>query len=427
MNLPFKQTRNSIALYFTIATGLFLIVITGVTILLVRYEIYRQARQTLEEAMQEVVADYQSGSLEEVEKSFQTQNSYRRDRFGSMLPNVADKEVVTEESIEQNEIGQNDLTKLEDNKSVYSRVILPNGDILFTSDLFESINLDTTETGFQTIETDTICIHAITEQIESGENAGSTVQVGQYCAFPYREQQSLFLKMVGGMCFLLVGAYIFALFVAGKFLKPLEQIVKQTRQFAENCYHELLTPLTTAMTTVDATKRTHTYKDGIQSVEEDLSDMYYSIQTLSKNALAGIQDIVHEDIDLAKLLQAEIQRAENTLGKKRIVLEGENVYMRGDMNAVRIILRNILSNAWKYSRAKTDICITLTKKQLSVQNDITAEDDIDMTQLFHRGYSGKQSQGNGFGLAIVRELCEAHGWEVKGKKSGNTICVIILF
>jgi len=40
----------------------------------------------------------------------------------------------------------------------------------------------------------------------------------------------------------------------------------------------------------------------------------------------------------------------------------------------------------------------------------------EQSQVFESGYT-TSDDGSGFGLAIVRQICEAHGWEIDVTKS----------
>lgn len=174
-----------------------------------------------------------------------------------------------------------EFSELEENRQVYSRVVRDNGDIVITSDLFEAYNLDPSEPGFFTVESPTRCYHFMTSL---PDESGTVVQVGQYCAFSFAQQVMLFAQMLVVTLAAVGTTYFAGSIMAGRFLAPLEKAVRQTRQFAENCYHELLTPVTVAMSSVSAALKKKDHLAGLRSVDEDLKQVYYSLQTLSRNA-----------------------------------------------------------------------------------------------------------------------------------------------
>jgi two-component system, OmpR family, sensor kinase len=229
----------------------------------------------------------------------------------------------------------------------------------------------------------------------------------------------------------LIFTYLLGLKIAGKFLKPMQKAAQQTRDFAENCYHELLTPLTVAMTTIDATKQSKTYEKGIESLDEDLKNMYYSLQTLNKNAVENNQHTIEDSTDISQLtenLVAKIQPIAQEKNSKIITHISSSVHKKIDATSAKIIFQNILMNAVKYAEQQTKIEIHLDQKTFSVKNTIQNPKDIDIKQLFNRGYRGentKEIEGNGFGLAIVKDLCETYGWKIDAELKNNEVIVVV--
>lgn len=438
MNIIFNSTKKKIALSFALFAGSLLIGITLITIFLIRIETERQAQKTLEQALKTVIIDFNTQNIKEKTTRNISRNSVSYDSTGNSeslqyekLPNVLDKKIVEQKHIEKDEIADIDLNQLKENRTVYSRVISSNGDILFSSDLFDQLNVDTSQEGFFTFNFENICIHTYTAKINSGENMGSTVQVGQYCPFSYNQQRTIFLQMIGITMLFLLFTYFLGLKIAGKFLKPMQKAAQQTREFAENCYHELLTPLTVAMTTIDATKQSKTYEKGIQSLDEDLKNMYYSLQTLNKNAVENNQHTIEDSTNISQLIEKLISKFKPLSEEKscKIIAHiSPKIYKNIDPTSAKIIFQNIFMNAVKYAEEHTKIEINVDQKTFFVKNYIQNPQDIDIKQLFHRGYRGenvKEIEGNGFGLAIVKDLCETYGWKIDVELKNNEVHIEI--
>jgi len=437
----FLSAKHKIALFFSFLSSGLIILMTLLTIFLVKSEINLQAKNTLEKALKTVIKDYQSNSLQEKTSTLQSRNVSSEYSTGLQiapraLPNIKNKNVIVPNNIIGNELNKFDLTGLQNNREVYSRVVLANGGILFSSDLFDVYNIDTQISGFYTIDKDSLCVNILTSKIVSGNQNGTIVQVGQYCPFSSTQQKDLFYKIILVTLFLLAITYIVGFKMAEHFLKPLEKSIRQTKQFAENCYHELMTPLSVAITTIAATKRTEKYKEGIESLEEDLKDAYYSLQAMNNTTLLKQFRQKHETIHISRLIEEIIKTEQiSRVIKDRNLMFNlnnveNNVQIKADETSAKIIFQNIIINAIKYAKESTEIIVTLNKNKLTVENEILPNDKLVVANFFQRGYRGENTkliQGRGLGLAIVKDLSEMHKWNAKAYIDRNKVNIEIAF
>ncbi|OGK63007.1 hypothetical protein A2334_01520 [Candidatus Roizmanbacteria bacterium RIFOXYB2_FULL_38_10] len=432
----FTSARRKIAFYILFLGGTLIVVMTLLTILLINIEATNQARLKLEKAIRNVISDYQSENLKEVNMQYQGRAKSMTNIFKDKKEFLSDK-TTKEQVVKEKEADMspdNGLMVLKDNKQVYSRVILKNGDILYSSDLFEDYNLSPEQKGFMTIDIGSLCINAISSSITTGEQAGSIVQVAQYCSFSSSQQRSLFKKIILTTLVLLVFTYFLSLKVAGKLLKPLEKVTRQTRQFAENCYHELLTPITVAMTTIEATKSSKKYKSGIDSVEEDLRGVYHSLQTLNQQATLESNALQSHPTNMSQMLKELTESFRQRAQEKNISINTDgikrDIYKNIERNSVKIIFRNLIENAINYSPYNSQIFLKLDEKSLLIQNTVEDPLSIRTTSFFQRGYRGEncgEVKGHGFGLAIVKDLCESYRWQPSVNLVGNILQTIIRF
>ncbi len=427
-NTVFSSTKHKIAFFFSVLSSVLLAGSTLVAIVLLRWEITRQAKVTLQQALSSVQADYQADRLGgRVSSVFQLSTTESRNYAATQrLPNVEDKKTVSvSDAANKNSV----VTTLEKNHQVYSRVVAKNGDILSTSDLFETYNIDPKQSGFFTFETTSHCFHVITSQ---PDNKGSVIQVGQYCAFSFSQQLIIFLEMLVVTSGAVLATYLLGWFIAGYLLRPLEKAVKQTRQFAENCYHELMTPLTVAMSSTSAALKAKKYQEGLSSVDEDLKEVFYSLQTLSKNALHDQNQTTAEKINMSELVVSCIQKYQKEahhLHFDTTQLQ-KNIILRAEKGSCQIIIENIVGNAIKYAQTHTTIAIVLSNSALEVKNKVEKPEHIHTQHFFTRGYRGihlSAIDGYGFGLAIVKELAEANSWNVSAKVVGTEVILKVNF
>jgi signal transduction histidine kinase len=95
--------------------------------------------------------------------------------------------------------------------------------------------------------------------------------------------------------------------------------------------------------------------------------------------------------------------------------------VEGDPTLLRMVLENLLGNAWKYSGGKACTCIRFESKQEAGRRVFVVADQgagFDMRfadklfNAFQRLHSAGDFPGHGIGLASVRRIVRRHGGEV---------------
>ena len=93
----------------------------------------------------------------------------------------------------------------------------------------------------------------------------------------------------------------------------------------------------------------------------------------------------------------------------------------GDENLLRLVIENLLGNAWKFTRNKENAKVTFGQE---VVNDLDAfyvgDDGVgfdmafagELFGAFHRLHSEEEFEGNGIGLATVQRVIHRHGGRV---------------
>jgi signal transduction histidine kinase len=114
-----------------------------------------------------------------------------------------------------------------------------------------------------------------------------------------------------------------------------------------------------------------------------------------------------------------------------------DVNMMGDIDYLKRIFINILSNAFKYTNENGTVSVSL--EQIKNQIRITVKDTgigipkEDLKHIFERFYRSdlsrnRQTGGTGIGLTITKALVEAHGGTIKiDSEVGKGTNVIVEF
>lgn len=443
-NITFKSTKKKISFTFAVLSGLLMTMTTLVIMLIVRYQMRLQAQSFLSKGLASVSADFQANNLEEVSIAFQSDKTKTEEyEAKSRLSNIVDigKSVSREDSneslIQKDTVfvaDEESFRKLKENRQVYSRVILANGDILYSSDLFDALSVNPDQLGFYQYSIRGICIYAHTEKITVGDQKGSTIQVAQYCPFTTNQQQVITFTMVMITFFASLLAYIVGMVMASYFLKPLQKSATQTRVFAQNVYHELFTPVSVAITTVAAALRRKKYQKGLESVNDDLTQIQESLQLLSDKAFKQQAELSVEKINISLLLRKIILENKNNSNRSDLKIDlsrlEKSIYKSANRASTRLVLQNLIENAYKFTKENSNIKILLSANNLIISNQVDNINDINIKSFFTRYYRGDNSvkiDGKGLGLSLVKELVEIQGWKIKAKIVKNYIEIVIGF
>ncbi|GEN50839.1 sensor histidine kinase [Alkalibacterium pelagium] len=114
----------------------------------------------------------------------------------------------------------------------------------------------------------------------------------------------------------------------------------------------------------------------------------------------------------------------------------ESIMMHGDTEKIVRVFHNLLSNALKYGKGGTLICINAVRSEdtvtVTVSNNGETLPEEAIEQLFERFYRAEASRsqetaGTGLGLAIAQSIVELHQGKISAEvKDGWTVFTVVL-
>lgn len=222
----------------------------------------------------------------------------------------------------------------------------------------------------------------------------------------------------------------------------LRELDSMKSRFFTNISHEFRTPLSLIKGTVEKLDR-----------ENPSSANQHDLQLISRNADRLLQ-LINQLMDLSKLeagkLSLQQQPGEiysflkalvgsfNLLFQQKQVsyrsrFPDEPLWVRFDANKLEVIFTNLLSNALKFTPAGGEVILVVEEAEMVAFRcslKVTLQDSgigIPADQLpkifdrFHQvdASNTRSYEGTGIGLALVKELVELHGGEIKVNSAEN--------
>ncbi|MDI1339211.1 PAS domain S-box protein [Polaromonas sp.] len=150
--------------------------------------------------------------------------------------------------------------------------------------------------------------------------------------------------------------------------------------------------------------------------------------------------LVLEEVNLSFMAEQVVLQERQRDPKRPVkVTIQPGIHGRCDSKLARIILENLIGNAWKYSRQQSDATIEFGqmptreggRKMLFVR-DNGAGFNMDyadsLFKPFHRLHHETEFEGSGIGLATVHRILERHGGLIRGESSeGQGACFYFSF
>ena len=215
--------------------------------------------------------------------------------------------------------------------------------------------------------------------------------------------------------------------------EALERNEKLRRQSMADVSHELRTPLAVLRGEIEA------LQDGVRSCNEArLESLHNGVLALSRLvddlyelslSDVGALNYQKESIDLTNLLKEIEQENSGLFEQQEISLEikpANRISLFADPKRLHQVFNNLLKNSRRYTDAGGKVLVHCRQNGRSVQIDIQDSapgiDDASLSRLFERFYRVESSRsrakgGAGLGLAICKNIIEAHGGSIHAKPS----------
>jgi signal transduction histidine kinase len=226
-------------------------------------------------------------------------------------------------------------------------------------------------------------------------------------------------------------------------------MLEEQRAFASNTSHELRTPLTTIRLRseglrYDETLDAQTSAQYIVEIDEEIKRLGSLLEdlTLLSRFDAGRAELGDSEIDIVRLATNLIQQHQADADEQGVMLElvapATIIPIRGSLNHLLIVFRNLLENAIKYTPRSGRITWIIEAEALGVRSIIQDTglgiSTANLPHVFERFYRADKARardvpGTGLGLSLVKSIVDAYGGivtvESPGAQQGTKVTVYL--
>ena len=215
-------------------------------------------------------------------------------------------------------------------------------------------------------------------------------------------------------------------------LDRIEKSYRAQERFVHDVSHELKNPLSSMKGFVGVLKRwgfddKKLFDESISEMESSIDEMRDMIENLLR--LSKEETLEKSLVDVREVATEIAKELSGKYPGRRVTIQG-SARVRASRDYIKIILRNLVDNALKYS--SDDVLINIKECCFEVVDRGEGIPEEEMDKIFDKFYRVDRSrdrrmEGHGIGLSLVKELSERMGMRVEVRSEpgrGSTFRVI---
>lgn len=268
----------------------------------------------------------------------------------------------------------------------------------------------------------------------------SASDLNLYEDIKHRLLVQLIFVNTGVFTFSAIAAYL----LAGRTLRPIENMVDEQKRFIADASHELRTPLTALKTEIEVALRDK--KLGVTDAKKLLASNLEEVDKI--NALASYlltlntyqnkKSLTFTTVSLPKIIRSAIKNVDQQAQKRqiKIIEEVPDLPLHAHGLSLIELVTILLDNAIKYSHPKGRVLLRAFKEgkhvRLEVKDFGMGIKASDIPYIFNRFYRADSSRnkdtvdGYGLGLSIAKDIVALHmgSIEVESKPGSGTTFIV---
>jgi len=212
-------------------------------------------------------------------------------------------------------------------------------------------------------------------------------------------------------------SYLFARYA----LRPLRRALDLIEEVTRDIIHDMNTPITTLKLNLSFLKGkvNPSHYERMNSALRQLENLRDNLSPLLRESA-----LRWEEVELSSVIKEELEAFKKLYPSVPVEVSLKEVKVKGDPYAVRRVISNVLSNAFKHRKGDGAVKVKLEENFLLVENP--SPPIKNPRRLFDRFYRESQ-RGVGLGLSIVKKLSEAMGWRVEATHERGLFRLTVYF
>jgi len=201
-----------------------------------------------------------------------------------------------------------------------------------------------------------------------------------------------------------------------KINKPIEENFEFMKNFVNNAWHELKTPIANINIASQLILQNRKYDEElIKDIFNESSNMIKLIDTLLE--ISTINNFKNkEKIYIKQDLENIVNSFQKQINDKNLDIEKniEDFSIYTNKQQFHILIRNLISNAIKYNFPKGKIKIEATNNKIVISNTWKKINNEEKEKIFNLFYRVENiGEWYGLGLALVKKIIDLNNWKIK--------------
>lgn len=210
-------------------------------------------------------------------------------------------------------------------------------------------------------------------------------------------------------------------------LNRLESGYNIQQEFMATAAHELKTPLALIRAQIELKEQS----EERDTLLNDVAHMTRHVQQLLLLAeVSEEKNYKLANINVGDLVDEVVVYLQPMANKKNVQIKATHVantqctQWQADSSALFVLLKNLLENAIQHSPNGSNVHIEIQALKITVRDWGHGANDEQLEHMFERFWRGahRRDHGAGLGLAICKEIAEAHKWIILINKAEPGLC-----
>jgi signal transduction histidine kinase len=306
------------------------------------------------------------------------------------------------------------------------------GEVLYASDIFARLRVGLDAPAITTVRADGSSYRVLTTDLPG--RPGVVLQLAGQDRIGFAELPGEIALFFIAAVLVTVLTAVLGLWFARRSLAPAERMFERLTQFTHDASHELRTPLAVVNSELDLALRSDEPRTHIIAAKDELKAGARLVDDLLELAALDAATLDGRPVDLSALVVREAERLQVSAADKGVTLSSDvepQVVVRAEAGLAAQLLANLVGNAVKFTPPGGEVTVSLTRGALRVSDNgpgIAARDLPHVFERFYQADDSRAQEGHGLGLAIAKDIAEAHGWKLRAESpsGGGAVLTVTL-